>query len=117
MKIYPREYSSTITTKKSVIFLLLYSTNSVVIKGIDTLDLQETNMFAAPQSDFSHAAPMSCAYQVSLIDRRTGRAHRVSGSPLVRFTHDPQSAVRELLDGRDSRLWETRIEPLDPYAR
>ena len=74
-------------------------------------------MFAAPQSDFSHAASMSCAYQVSLIDRRTGRAHRVSGSPLVRFTHDPQSAVRELLDGRDSRLWETRIEPLDAFAR
>ncbi|MFC3179532.1 hypothetical protein [Cypionkella sinensis] len=74
-------------------------------------------MFAAPQSDFSRAVPMSCAYQVSLIDRRTGRAHRVSGSPLVRFTRDPQSAVQELLHGRDTRLWEARVEPLDPYAR
>lgn len=74
-------------------------------------------MFAAPHSGFSRAAPMSCAYQVSLIDRRTGRAHRVSGSPLVRFTRDPQSAVQELLDGRDSRLWEARIEPLDAFAR
>ncbi|MDB5659489.1 MAG: hypothetical protein JWS10_2104 [Cypionkella sp.] len=74
-------------------------------------------MFAAPQTDFSLSAPMSCAYQVSLIDRRTGRAHRISGSPLVRFTRDPQSAVRELLDGRDVRLWETRVEPLDAYAR
>ncbi|GLS86959.1 hypothetical protein GCM10010873_19330 [Cypionkella aquatica] len=74
-------------------------------------------MFAAPQSAFRNAAPMSCAYQVSLIDRRTGRAHRVAGSPLVRFTRDPQSAVQELLDGRDARLWEARIEPLDAYAR
>ena len=60
---------------------------------------------------------MGCAYQVSLIDRRTGRAHRVSGRPVTRFTRDPQSATVELLAGRDPHLWETRVEPLDPFAQ
>ena len=49
-------------------------------------------------------------------DRRTGRAHRVGGRPVVVFTSDPQAAVIELLSGRDARLWEARIEPLDAYA-
>lgn len=55
------------------------------------------------------------ACQVSLIDRRTGRAHRVGGQPIVLFTRDPQAAVNEILAGRDARLWEARVEPLDPY--
>jgi|GEM_PF-2246648 hypothetical protein len=61
-------------------------------------------------------ATLGCACQVSLIDRRTGRAHRVGGRPVVVFTSDPQAAVIELLSGRDARLWEARIEPLDAYA-
>lgn len=49
---------------------------------------------------------------VSLIDRRTGQAHRVGGAPLTILTQDPQSAVAELLAGRDARLWEVRVQPL-----
>jgi hypothetical protein len=44
--------------------------------------------------------------------RRTGRTHRVNGSPLVLFTKNPNEAVAELLAGRDARVWEARIEPI-----
>lgn len=52
----------------------------------------------------------ACA--VRLIDRRTGRTHRINGSPLVLFTRDPEAAVAELLAGRDAAVWEARIEPI-----
>lgn len=51
---------------------------------------------------------------VKLIDRRTGLAHRVNGRPLMVFTRDPKFAAAELLEGRDVRLWQVRVEPLDP---
>lgn len=54
------------------------------------------------------------ACSVSLIDRRTGKTHRIGGSPLTIFTRDPQSAAAELLAGRDPHLWEARVQPLDP---
>lgn len=49
---------------------------------------------------------------VRLIDRRTGRAHRINGTPLVLYTRNPAEAVAELLRGRDPRNWETRIEAI-----
>lgn len=52
----------------------------------------------------------TCA--VRLIDRRTGTAHRINGTPLVIFTREPGVAVAELLDGRDLSVWEARIETL-----
>jgi hypothetical protein len=54
--------------------------------------------------------PQTCA--VRLIDRRTGQTLRVNGSPLVLFTRRPDEAAAELLAGRDSSLWEARIEPI-----
>jgi hypothetical protein len=56
--------------------------------------------------------PFSQACAVRLVDRRTGRTHRVNGSPLVLFTKNPNEAVAELLAGRDARVWEARIEPI-----
>ncbi|MFN3276248.1 MAG: hypothetical protein ACK41U_16435 [Paracoccus sp. (in: a-proteobacteria)] len=55
---------------------------------------------------------------ITLIDRRTGRPHRVNGAPLVALSRDPDHAAAELLTGRDIRLWETRIQPLPgmPHA-
>jgi hypothetical protein len=55
------------------------------------------------------AAPV-CA--VRLIDRRTGRVHRVNGAPLVLFSRDTVAAAAELLLNRDRTLWDVRIDPL-----
>ncbi|MBM3604713.1 MAG: hypothetical protein FJX25_08140 [Alphaproteobacteria bacterium] len=49
---------------------------------------------------------------ITLIDRRTGRPHRVNGAALVAFSRDPQIAASELLAGRDPLLWDTRVQPL-----
>lgn len=51
-------------------------------------------------------------YAVSLIDRRTGRPHRVNGTALSVFTRHPDEAARELLRHRDHSLWDVRIAPL-----
>ena len=61
------------------------------------------------------SARPTCA--VRLIDRRTGSVHRVNGTPLVVFTRNPDEAVADLLQGRDGRLWEARIDRLGGDAR
>lgn len=53
---------------------------------------------------------VTCA--VRLIDRRTGRPHRLGGVPFTVFTKTPQETAAELLAGRNPAHWETRIEPL-----
>ncbi len=58
-------------------------------------------------------APLRQACAVLLIDRRTGRPHRINGSPLVLFTRRPEEVAAELLDGRDPAVWEARIEPVE----
>lgn len=60
----------------------------------------------------SMIAPLSQACAVRLIDRRTGRPHRINGSPLVLFTKCPTVAVAELLSGRDPSVWEARVEQI-----
>lgn len=57
------------------------------------------------------------AFSVMLIDRRTGMAHRINGTPLVIFTKDPTGAASELLHGRDATIWEARIEQLAGGSR
>lgn len=57
----------------------------------------------------------TCA--VRLIDRRTGKAHRINGSPLVLFTKTPKLAAAELLANRDAAVWEARIEPIGSEIR
>lgn len=54
---------------------------------------------------------------VTLIDRRTGRPHRVNGAPLTALSRDPDLAATELLAGRDARIWDTRIQPLPGTPR
>lgn len=61
--------------------------------------------------------PLSQTFAVRLIDRRTGKSHRVNGSPLVLFTRTPDVAVVELLAGRDPAVWEARIEPVETGNR
>ncbi|MDP5308703.1 hypothetical protein [Paracoccus spongiarum] len=56
--------------------------------------------------------PPLCA--ITLIDRRTGRPHRVNGAALVLLSRDPDMAALELLAGRDTRIWDARIQPLPP---
>ena len=46
---------------------------------------------------------------VTLIDRRTGRPHRVNGAALVALSRAPRAAAAELLAGRNARLWDARI--------
>lgn len=57
----------------------------------------------------------TCA--VHLIDRRTGRPHRINGRPLVLFTKAPEEAVAGLLAGRDASVWEVRVEPVGTATR
>lgn len=60
----------------------------------------------------SMTAPRRRTCAVRLIDRRTGEAHRINGSPLVLFTKTPEVAAAELLANRDAAVWEARIEPI-----
>lgn len=53
---------------------------------------------------------------VTLIDRRTGLAHRGNGSPLTLYTLHPEAAATDLLAGRDAAVWEARIERLGKVA-
>lgn len=50
---------------------------------------------------------------VQLYDRRTGRAHRVNGTPVGIYTRNPAAAVEDLLDGRDTALWEARVNEIE----
>ncbi|MDQ7776967.1 hypothetical protein [Paracoccus aminovorans] len=52
-------------------------------------------------------------YAVSLIDRRTGRPHRISDIPLRLITCEPFEAARDLMRDRDPSLWDTAIHRLD----
>jgi hypothetical protein len=78
-----------------------------------TAALSHHTAFATPGLALTappRAVPLTCV--VRLIDRRTGRTHRVNGSPLVIFTRNPDAAVADLLDGRDADVWEARVEPI-----
>ena len=55
-------------------------------------------------------ARLSGLAAVRLIDRRTGRAHRINGTPLVLYTRNTAEAEAELLQGRDPQHWEIRID-------
>lgn len=59
---------------------------------------------------------MGQTYSVSLVDRRTGRPHRVNGTPLALFTRNPEEAKQELLRHRDRSLWDIRIDVLATSA-
>ncbi|MCB6179964.1 hypothetical protein LHP98_17735 [Rhodobacter sp. Har01] len=64
-----------------------------------------------------NAAPLSQTFAVRLVDRRTGKTHRINGSPLTLFTRAPEEAARELLQNRDAAVWEARVEPLGSGGR
>jgi|GEM_PF-1298398 len=51
-------------------------------------------------------------FSVRLVDRRTGEVPSINGIPLRVLTHSPQSAIAELMDGRDRHLWQAEVEPL-----
>lgn len=61
--------------------------------------------------------PALLACSVRLIDRRTGRTHRVNGAPLVVQSREPHRTATEMLRGRDPAIWEARIEVLRPEAQ
>ncbi len=65
-----------------------------------------------PPTETDAARGPACA--VSLVDRRTGATHRINGRPLTLLTRNPRDAVEELLAGRDTRVWEARVEVLGP---
>lgn len=53
---------------------------------------------------------------VQLYDRRTGRAHRVNGTPVVIYTRNPAAAVENLLEGRNAALWEARVAEIETLS-
>lgn len=69
------------------------------------------NHGAAPLMGQNTTMRRTCAVQ--LFDRRTGRAHRINGTPLVIFTRNPAAAVADLLQGRDPANWEARIHEIE----
>lgn len=79
------------------------------------LHLGPTGLAGIAMSDMPAMLSQACA--VRLIDRRTGRTHRINGSPLVLFTKTPDVAVAELLSGRDATVWEARVEPIGADIR
>ncbi|MFD1911262.1 hypothetical protein [Halodurantibacterium flavum] len=78
-----------------------------------TRSMNQVAGMAAPLAPNASATPL-CA--VTLIDRRTGRPHRVNGAALVALARDPDLAAREMLEGRDTTIWEARIQPLPAPA-
>lgn len=65
----------------------------------------------------THHQPASATalprYAVSLIDRRTGRPHRISDIPLRLITCEPFEAAQDLMRDRDPARWDTAIHRLD----
>lgn len=59
------------------------------------------------------AIPVRARYAVSLIDRRTGKPHRISDIPLRLMTCEPFDTAQELMRNRDPAIWDTFIERLD----
>ena len=59
------------------------------------------------------AMPVPPRYAVSLIDRRTGKPHRISDIPLRLITCDPFETARDLMRDRDPARWDTAIHRLD----
>ncbi len=74
-----------------------------------------------PAASWAGSMPMmqgaARACMVRLIDRRTGAAHRINGTPLTLYTRRPAEAAAELMQGRDATIWEARIEPIKPEVR
>lgn len=75
-----------------------------------------SNAYGGPASGWigamtGMASPARC--MVSLIDRRTGRAHRVDGTPLVIHSLHPKQIADRLMQGRDPSKWEVRITALN----
>lgn len=52
-------------------------------------------------------------YEVSLIDRLTGRPHAVAGIPLVIVTCDPRLTKMQLMHYRDAQRWDAAIRPVN----
>jgi hypothetical protein len=75
--------------------------------------VHRTAFWQAGLAPAATTGPQSRTCAVRLIDRRTGQTLRVNGSALVVFTRQPKDAIDELLQGRDSRHWEARIEPIE----
>lgn len=63
------------------------------------------------------AMPSGPVFAVRLIDRRTGRPHRVNGAALTLFSRAPQEAVSELMEGRDPAIWLARVDALETQER
>lgn len=61
--------------------------------------------------------PLRPSCTVSLIDRRTGTAHRINGTPLTIRTDTPNDAAADLLRNRDPAVWDVRIDHSHQEAR
>ncbi|WP_313348958.1 hypothetical protein [Paracoccus sp. (in: a-proteobacteria)] len=57
--------------------------------------------------------PLPTRYAVDLIDRRTGKPHRISDIPLRLITCEPYETVQELMRDRDPARWQTAVHRLD----
>lgn len=56
-------------------------------------------------------------FAVTLIDRRKGKPHHISGVPLTLMTSDPEAASEDLLRNRDPSLWGVIVEKRDRKGR
>lgn len=75
---------------------------------------QTTRMFhAAAPRHMGAALHMQPTCAVQLVDRRTGSAHRINGTPLVIFTRDPAAAAEDLLEGRDPAHWDVKVHQIE----
>ena len=82
----------------------------IAATGFETQNARTASRMADPGTGLQG----TCA--VHLIDRRTGSAHRINGTPLILFTRRPEEAAADLLAGRDPLVWEARIERLGPQS-
>lgn len=52
-------------------------------------------------------------YEVSLIDRLTGRPYAVAGIPLVIVTCDPRVTKAQMMHHRDAQRWGAAVRPIN----
>ena len=72
--------------------------------------------WTSPAVPAGTSAPLRPLCAVRLIDRATGRVHRIGGCPMVIFSRDPDQVEADLLRNRAPRQWDVRVETLRDAA-
>lgn len=60
-----------------------------------------------------HSRRVRALFAVQLVDRLTGKPHRIGDVPVAILTQQPDAAATELMRNRDATRWTVRAEPVE----